>query len=175
MKDNLWMCCSFLSPGESLGALMIPLSFDKNYFCIYMCCIEHTQEYTRFCLSTRPLITQSLVHICTNCLMLLISVTRLWKYSLSAWIGISRLASQAFQSQRCLNCSRKRLIFLTSFRKTSLIRLRKRPSGILKRHTAFCIRSAKLCCGETRITPRVKHQRYVQTCMYTFKLCMYMV
>ena len=33
----------------------------------------------------------------------------------------------------------------------------------------------KLCCGETRITPRVKHQRYVQTCMYTFKLCMYMV
>ena len=38
-----------------------------------------------------------------------------------------------------------------------------------------CIRSVKLCCGETRITPRVKHQRYVQTCMYTFKLCMCMV
>ncbi len=26
-------------------------------------------------------------------------------------------------------------------------------------HTAFCTRSAKLCCGETLITPRVKHQR----------------
>jgi hypothetical protein len=30
----------------------------------------------------------------------------------------------------------------------------------LKRPIAFCTRSAKLCCGETWITPpRVKHQR----------------
>ena len=96
---------------------------------------------------------------CTNCLMLLIPVTRLWRYSFNAWIGTSRLASQAFQSQSCLNCSRKQSIFLTSCRQTSLIRPGKRPSGILKRHIAFCTRFAKLCCGETQITPRVKHQR----------------
>ncbi len=34
-----------------------------------------------------------------------------------------------------------------------------RPSGILKRPIQFCTRSAKFCCGETRITPRVKLQR----------------
>jgi hypothetical protein len=41
-----------------------------------------------------------LVHICTNCLTLLIPVTRLWRYSFNAWIGTLRLASQAFQRQR---------------------------------------------------------------------------
>ena len=117
---------------------------------------------TRFYSSTGLLMPLQPAHVCTNCLTSLIPVTRLWRYSFSAWIGTSRLARQAFQSQSCQNCSRKQSIFLTFFRKTSLIRPGKRASGILKRPTAFCIRSAKLYCGETRITPRVRHQRYVQ-------------
>jgi hypothetical protein len=108
--------------------------------------------------------------VCTNCLTLLIPVMRLWRYSFSAWIEILRLASPAFQSQSCLHCSRKRSIFLTSCRKTSLIRPGKKPSGILKRHTAFCTRYAKLCCGETRITRHVKHQRLVNMYVHVFTL-----
>ena len=28
---------SFMSPGESLGAFMGPLTLEKKYFCIYIC------------------------------------------------------------------------------------------------------------------------------------------
>jgi hypothetical protein len=131
---------------------------------VHPCMYQVLQFYS----STRLLMQLKLVNICINCLTLLIPVMRLWRYSFSAWIGIQCLANQAFQSQSCLNCSRKRSILLTSCRKTSLIRQAKRPSGILKRHIAFCTRSAKLRCGETQITPCVRHQRYAQTCMYTY-------
>ncbi len=123
------------------------------------CSLMYIHVCTRFCSSTGLLMRPNLVRVCTNCLMSLILAMRLSRFSFSAWNGISRLASQAFQSQSCLICSRKRWIFLTFCRKTSRIRLGKRPSGILKRPIAFCTRSAKLCCGETRITPRVKHLR----------------
>lgn len=136
--------------------------------------------YTRFCSSTRPLIAQRLAHGCTNCLTLLIPVTRLWRYSFSVWIGIWRLASRAFQSQSCLICTRKRLIFSTSCRNISLIRPGKRPNGILKKHTAFCTRSARLCFGATQITHHVKLQRYshvvnMYVCyLYMYVQCIYM-
>ncbi len=42
----------------------------------------------------------------------------------------------------------KAVIFLTSCRKTSLIRLGKRPSGILKRPIAFCTRSVNCAVGK---------------------------
>ncbi len=53
----------------------------------------------------------------------------------------------------------KAIILLDLLQKISLTRLGERPCGILKRFTVFCTRSAKLCCGETRIAPRVKHQK----------------
>ncbi len=135
--------------------------------CIRLC--------TKFYSSTGLLMPLKLVQVCTNCITLLTPAMRLWRYSFSAWIGILRLASQAFRSQSYLNCSRKRSIFLTSCRKISLTRQGKRPRGILKRHIAFCTMSAKLCCGETQIPLRVRHQRYVQTCKYTYVHCIYNV
>ena len=55
-------------------------------------------------------------------------------------------------------------------RKSCLIRQVKRPSGILKRNIAFCTRYAKLCCGETRITRHVKHQRLVNVYVHVYTL-----
>ena len=45
MKDNLWMRCSFMSPGESLNHQSSYRCFDDSFilrreiFCIYMCSI----------------------------------------------------------------------------------------------------------------------------------------
>ena len=125
-----------------------------------LCCTEYIHVYVRFCSLTGLSITLKPDQRWPAYLTLLTPVTRLWRYSFSAWIGILPLARLAFQRQSCLNCTRKQSIFLTSYRKTSLTRPERRPSGISKRHTASCTRSTKLCCGETRITRRVKHQRY---------------
>ena len=53
----------------------------------------------------------------------------------------------------------KEINLLDLLQKISLIRPGKRPSETFTRHIPFCTRSAKLCCGGTQITPRVKHQR----------------
>jgi hypothetical protein len=147
--------------GDRMKMLMLTLPFMVRYLIepevhvhVYTFYIPVVNMYT---LS----ITQSLVHACTNCLTLLTPVKRSQRYPFSAWNGILRLASRAFQGLSYLDCTKKLLIFLTSCRKISLIRQGKKPSGILKRHTAFCTNSAKLCCGETQITLHVKLLRYV--------------
>ena len=171
--------------GDSMKMLMLTLPFmvrdlitpEVRYdlVCLWFihCYVMYIHVCTRFYSSTGLLMPLKPAQVCTNCLTLLIPVTRLWRYSFSAWIGISRLASREFQSQRCLNCSRKRSIFLTSCRKTSLTRPGKRPIGSLKRHTALCTRSAELRCGEIRIARRVKHHRYVVllVCTLFMSLC----
>ena len=112
--------------GDRMKMLMLTLPFTvrdliapeviHEHVCTW--CIHTLLMYillcTRFYSSTRLLMPLSLVHICTNCLTLLTPVMRLWRYSFSAWSGILRLASQAFPSQSCQNCSRKQSIFWIS-------------------------------------------------------------
>jgi hypothetical protein len=100
--------------GDRMKMLMLTLPFmvrdliAPEVHLVHVCTlyIHYSWMYipvcTRFYSSTRLLMQLKLVQVCTNCLTLLTPAMRLWRYSFSAWIGILRLASQAFRSQSCL-------------------------------------------------------------------------
>jgi hypothetical protein len=66
---------------------------------------------------------------------------RMKRCSFSAWTGTFPLANPVFCCQSFPNCSRRMLICSTFSRETCQTRLAKRPSGILRRPTAFSTRS----------------------------------
>ena len=107
------------------------------------CLLKHILVYTRLNSTTQQSTGPGLDPVCTACLTWLIPAMRLWRCSFSAWTGTFPLANLVFRCLSFPNCSRRLLICSTFSSTTCPTRLAKRPSGILRRPTAFSIRSGR--------------------------------